>query len=120
MKRQGWGRIIQIGSEVLDQGAPNFSAYVAAKGGQNGLNRSLAKELAVHGITANMVSPGWIPVERHAAVSESEKDAYFSSLPMGRWGTPTDVASTVTFLASEHAGFVTGANLHVNGGRTVQ
>ena len=120
MKEQGWGRIIQIGSEVLDEGAPNFSAYVAAKGGQNGLNRSLSKELAPWGITVNMVSPGWIPVARHADVSAADKAAYLETVPMGRWGTPTDVASAVTYLASEHAGFVTGANLHVNGGRSVQ
>ena len=120
MKDQGWGRIIQIGSEVLDQGTPNFSAYVAAKGAQNGLNRSLAKELAAWNITVNMVSPGWIPVERHQDVAATDRAAYLDSIPMGRWGTPGDVASAVTFLASEHASFVTGANLHVNGGRSVQ
>ena len=120
MKGQSWGRIINIGSEVLNDGAPQFSAYVAAKGGQNGLNRSLAKELAPWNITVNMVSPGWIPVERHADVSESEKAAYLSSIPMGRWGMPSDVASAVSFLASDEAGFITGANLHVNGGRAVQ
>ena len=120
MKERGWGRIIHIGSEVLDEGAPNFSAYVAAKGAQNGLSRSLAKELAPWNITVNMVSPGWIPVERHAEVSAADKESYLASIPMGRWGTPTDIASAVTFLASEHARFVTGANLHVNGGRSVQ
>ena len=120
MKDTGWGRIIHIGSEVLDEGTPNFSAYVAAKGAQNGLSRSLAKELAPWGITVNMVSPGWIPVARHQGVSQADKDAYLESVPMGRFGTPNDVASAVTFLASEHAAFMTGANLHVNGGRSVQ
>ena len=120
MKRQRWGRIINIGSEVLDQGAPHFSAYVAAKGGQNGLHRSLAKELAPWGITVNMVSPGWVPVERHADVGASDLAAYLATVPAGRFGTPNDVAQAVTFLASEHAAFVTGANLHVNGGRSVQ
>ena len=119
MKAQGWGRIINIGSEVFEQGTPNFSAYVAAKGAQNGLSRSLATELAPWNITVNTVSPGWIPVERHAGVPAKEKMAYLSNVPMGRWGTPSDVAGAVTFLASEAAGFITGANLHVNGGRTV-
>ncbi len=119
MKAQSWGRIIQIGSEVFEDGASNFSAYVAAKGGQTGLNRSLSKELAPWGITVNMVSPGWIPVERHAGIGAEEKAAYLSTVPMGRWGTPTDIASAVTFFASDHAGFVTGANLHVNGGRSL-
>ena len=120
MKHQSWGRIINIGSEVLNDGAPQFSAYVSAKGGQNGLNRSLARELAPWNITVNMVSPGWIPVERHSDVSDIEKNEYLASIPMGRWGTPTDVAGAVTFLSSEAAGFITGANLHVNGGRAVQ
>jgi 3-oxoacyl-[acyl-carrier protein] reductase len=61
MKRQRWGRIINIGSEVVQRGVPNFTAYVAAKGGQNGFHRSLATELAPCGITVNMISPGWIP-----------------------------------------------------------
>jgi len=120
MKSQRFGRIIQIGSEVLDEGTPNFSAYVAAKGGQHALTRSLSKELAKHNITVNTVSPGWIPVERHASVPQVDKEAYFKTIPMGRWGTPADVASAVIFFASAHASFVTGANLHVNGGRTVQ
>ena len=120
MKRQRWGRIINIGSEVLADGAPNFSAYVAAKGAQNGLNRSMAKELAPWSITVNMVSPGWIPVARHADTSAADKADYLSSIPMGRWGTPKDVAEAVTFLAGDAAGFVTGADLHLNGGRTVQ
>ena len=120
MKAQRFGRIIQVGSEVLADGTPNFSAYVAAKGGQNGLTRSLSQELAPFNITVNTISPGWIPVERHAHVENTEKAAYLETVPMDRWGTPTDVASAVTFLASDHAGFVTGANLHVNGGRTIQ
>ncbi len=120
MKARRWGRIVHIGSEVVCEGTPGFSPYVAAKGGQLGLARSLARELAPWNITVNTVSPGWVPVARHADVPEAHKTAYLQTVPLGRWGTPRDVAGAVTFLASEAAGFVTGANLHVNGGRTVQ
>jgi 3-oxoacyl-[acyl-carrier protein] reductase len=119
MKAQRWGRIINIGSEVFQRGVPNFTAYVAAKGGQTGFHRSLANELAPSGITVNMVSPGWIPVERHANDSQKDKDDYRALIPAGRWGVPSDVAGAVAFLASDAAGFVTGQNLSVNGGMTV-
>jgi 3-oxoacyl-[acyl-carrier protein] reductase len=119
MKRQRWGRIINIGSEVVQRGVPNFTAYVAAKGGQLGFHRSLATEVAPHGITVNMISPGWIPVERHEAVPQSDKDAYFQLIPAQRWGVPADLAGAVIFLASDAASFVTGQNISINGGMTV-
>jgi len=119
MKQQRWGRVINITSEVFHLGVPNFSAYVAAKGGQTGLSRSLARELAPWGITVNMIAPGWIPVERHASDPQEAKDAYFATIPAGRWGTPADVAATTAFLASEGAAFVTGQTVSVNGGHTV-
>ena len=119
MKQQRWGRIINIGSEVFQEGVPNFTAYVAAKGGQNGLTRSLAKELAPWEITVNMVSPAWIPVERHEKDPQEEKDAYLADLPSGRWGVPKEVADTVTFLATDEASYVSGQNICVNGAHTV-
>jgi len=119
MKRQRWGRIIHITSEVFALGVPNFSAYVAAKGGQTGLARSLARELAPWNITVNMIAPGWIPVERHANDSHEEKDAYLATIPAGRWGVPADVAAAAAFFASEEAAFVTGQTVHINGGNTV-
>ncbi len=119
MKRQRWGRIINIGSEVFQCGVPNFTAYVAAKGGQNGFNRSLATEVARWGITVNMVSPGWIPVERHEKDPQAEKDAYLATIPMGRWGVPMEVAETVVFLASDEAAYISGQNICVNGAHTV-
>jgi 3-oxoacyl-[acyl-carrier protein] reductase len=119
MKSQRWGRIINIGSEVFQRGVPNFSAYVAAKGGQNGWTRSMGTELAPFGITVNMISPGWIPVERHAADPQTAKDAYLALVPAARWGVPEDVAGAAVFLASEQASFITGQNLTVNGGLTV-
>ncbi len=119
MKQQRWGRIINIGSEVLARGVPDFTAYVAAKGGQNGFHRSLATEVARWGVTVNMISPGWIPVERHADDPQELKDGYRALIPADRWGVPDDVAGAAVFLASDAAGFITGQNLHVNGGMTV-
>ncbi len=119
MKLQHWGRIINIGSEVVARGVPNFTAYVAAKGGQNGFHRGLATEVAGWGITVNMICPGWIPVERHANDPKEEKDGYRALIPADRWGLPQDLAGAVVFLASDSASFVTGQNLHVNGGMTV-
>ncbi len=119
MKRQNWGRIINIGSEVVERGVPNFTAYLAAKGGQNGFHRGLATEVAPFGVTVNMVCPGWIPVERHENDSQSAKDAYRALIPANRWGVPGDVGEAVVFFASEAASFITGQTLHVNGGMTV-
>lgn len=119
MKAQRWGRIVNIGSEVVRRGVPDFSAYVAAKGAQAGWTVSMASELAPWQITVNIVSPGWIPVERHAHDPQSEKDAYRALIPLRRWGVPADVGGVVAFLASEAAAFVTGQDLAVNGGVTV-
>lgn len=119
MKRQRWGRIVHITSEVFTLGVPNFSAYVAAKGGQTGLARSLARELAPWNVTVNMVAPGWIPVERHENDPPEQKAAYLAEVPAGRWGVPTDVAAAVAFFASDEAAFITGQTISVNGGHTV-
>ena len=119
MKAQHWGRIINIGSEVVARGVPNFTAYVAAKGGQNGFHRSLAGELAPHGITVNMIAPGWIPVERHENDPQELKDGYRALIPVNRWGVPSDLDGSIVFLASDASSFVTGQTLHVNGGMTV-
>jgi 3-oxoacyl-[acyl-carrier protein] reductase len=118
MKQKKWGRIINITSEVFQRGMANFSAYVAAKGGQVGWSRSMAGELAPFGITVNCIAPGWIPVERHENAAQAEKDAYFKMIPMARWGVPQDVADAVLYLASEEAGFVSGQTVCVNGGLT--
>lgn len=118
MKSKRWGRIINIGSEVFQRGLGNFSAYVAAKGGQVGFTRSMASELAPIGITVNIVSPGWIPTERHEHDPQEQKDAYRTLIPANRWGTPEDVAAAVVYLASEEASFVTGQTICVNGGMT--
>jgi 3-oxoacyl-[acyl-carrier protein] reductase len=117
-KQQNWGRIINITSEVFQLSVAPFSAYVAAKGAQIGWSRSMSRELAPHGITVNMVAPGWIPVERHEKDPQDVKDAYLATIPMKRWGEPNDVAQAVLYLASQEASFVTGQTICVNGGNS--
>lgn len=118
MKKRGYGRIVNITSEVFHCAVPEFSAYVAAKGGQIGWSRSMAKELAPFGITVNTVAPGWIPTERHEQDPEEAKNEYFKTIPLGRWGTPEDVGNAVVYYSSDEASFITGQTLCVNGGRT--
>ncbi|HEY1743117.1 MAG TPA: SDR family oxidoreductase [Granulicella sp.] len=119
MKERGFGRIINIGSEVFELGNPRFANYVAAKGAQLGLTRSWARELAPTGITVNLVAPGWIPTERHVDANQEEIDSYTANVPMKRMGVPRDIAKTVAFLASDAAGFITGQRFPVNGGNTL-
>jgi 3-oxoacyl-[acyl-carrier protein] reductase len=119
MKQRKWGRIVNIGSEVLERGVPEFSNYVSAKGAQLGLTRSWAMELAKFGVTVNLVAPGWIPTERHADDPQEAKDAYARAVPMGRMGEDEDIAEAVAFLASDAAKFITGQKISVNGGNTL-
>jgi 3-oxoacyl-[acyl-carrier protein] reductase len=120
MKERRRGRIIQIGSEVFEMGMAGFSNYVSAKGAQLGLTRSWAKELGQWGITVNMVSPGWIPTERHGNIPSDAKAEYASHTALKRMGVPDDVAKTVAFLASDAGNFITGQKISVNGGNTLE
>lgn len=115
MKSKNEGRIINIGSEVIQLGNPNFANYVTAKSAQLGMTRSWASELGPHGITVNLVNPGFIPVERHEGVDPT---AYQQGVPLGIMGEPLDIGNAVVFLASHEAKFITGQSLSVNGGNT--
>ena len=119
MKARRRGRIVQIGSDMVDRALPGWSAYAAAKAAQLSLTRTWARELGPAGITVNLVAPGWIPVERHATASEQEREGYRADVPLGRLGAPADVADVVAFLASDSAAFVTGQRITVNGGHTL-
>ena len=119
MRARRHGRIVHIDSEVADRPPPGRSGYATAKSAQIGRVRSWARELAPSGITVNTVAPGFIPVERHADVPEEVRQAYRASVPAGRMGTPDDIAYAVNFLASDHAGFITGQRIIVDGGRSL-
>ncbi|MGP3920074.1 SDR family NAD(P)-dependent oxidoreductase [Nonomuraea sp. 10N515B] len=115
MRERGGGRVIQIGSDVVDRNLPGMSAYIAAKGAQHALTEAWARELGPYGVTVNVVAPGWIPVERHAGLDQS---GYLEEVPLRRMGTPEDVAAAVSFLASDGGAFITGQRVTVNGGHS--
>ncbi|MGV9881327.1 SDR family NAD(P)-dependent oxidoreductase [Streptomyces sp. NPDC003006] len=119
MRGRGGGRIVQIGSDVLERVLPEMSAYTAAKAAQHALTECWARALGPYGITVNTVAPGWIPVERHADASAESLAAYAADVPLRRMGRPEDVAAAVAFLASPQAAFVTGERVKVNGGHTL-
>jgi 3-oxoacyl-[acyl-carrier protein] reductase len=118
MRTQGGGRIINISSSVGRIGWPGDTAYGAAKSGLIGFTRSLAKEVASHGITANVVMPGYIRTDMTAALTPKNIEHMLSLIPLGRAGEPQDVAEVVTFLATAGA-YVTGAVYVVDGGMSL-
>lgn len=120
MLAQGKGRIIYIGSAGSITGGGGSAAYSAAKAGINGLVRALSKELAPKGITVNAVLPALIETDllRDRQPDPEKRKKYIERIPVGRFGTPEDVAYTVLFLASEYAGFITGQQIIVDGGST--
>lgn len=120
MRQRRFGRVIQIGSEVVELGNPRFANYVAAKAAQLGQTRSWARELGPDGITVNLVAPGWIPTERSVDASAADLEAYACGVPLKRMGLPEEVGRVVAFLASDAASFVNGQKIAVNGGNTLE
>jgi 3-oxoacyl-[acyl-carrier protein] reductase len=116
MMKARWGRIINITSVVGASGNPGQANYAAAKAGVVGMTKSLAAELGSRNITVNCVAPGFIDTDMTRALSEEQRTALLSQIPLGRLGMPEDVASAVAYLASPAAAYVTGTVLHVNGG----
>ncbi len=117
MVERQWGRIINVSSLAAQRGSTGgHSHYAAAKAGVVGLSKSLARELAQYGITVNVVSPGWIETEGWQGELEAHRAEYAARVPVGRLGTPEDVAYVVGFLASEEASYLTGITLPINGG----
>ena len=116
MMKQRYGRIVSLSSVVGLRGNAGQTNYAASKAGIIGLTKSIAKELASRGVTANAVAPGFIDTDMTAAMSEAAKAATLASIPLGKLGKPEDVAAAVAFLASEEAGYITGQVLAVDGG----
>lgn len=116
MMKQRYGRIVNITSVVGAAGNPGQANYAAAKAGVAGMTRALARELGSRGITVNCVAPGFISTDMTAALSEEQQKALTGQIPLGRLGQPVDIARAVAYLASPDAGYVTGHELHVNGG----
>ena len=116
MMKARFGRIVNITSVVGYSGNPGQANYCAAKAGVAGMTRSLARELGSRNITVNCVAPGFIATDMTHALTEDQRQAMLATIPLGRAGTPEDVAGAVGFLVSPAAAYVTGTTVHVNGG----
>ena len=116
MMKQRYGRIINITSVVGASGNAGQANYAAAKAGVAGMTRALARELGSRGITVNCVAPGFIETDMTARLPEAQQKALLGQIPLGHLGKPQDIARAVAFLASPDAGYITGQEIHVNGG----
>lgn len=116
MRARRWGRIVQIGSINGQKGQYGQANYAAAKAGMHGFTQSLAQENARYGITVNTVSPGYTATDMVMAVPEDVRGKIAAQIPVGRFGTPEEIAYAVTFFLPDEAGWITGANLSANGG----
>ena len=117
MTDRGWGRIINISSINGQKGQLGQTNYAASKAGMHGFTMALAQEVARKGVTVNTVSPGYIATEMVMAVSEEIRNSIIANIPVNRLGTSEEIAALVDFLASEEAGFATGADFSMNGGQ---
>jgi 3-oxoacyl-[acyl-carrier protein] reductase len=116
MMKARWGRIINVTSVVASSGNPGQANYAAAKAGVAGMTRALARELGSRSITVNCVAPGFIDTDMTRVLGEAQTAALLQQIPVGRLGSPADIAHAVAFLAGPQAGYITGTTLHVNGG----
>ena len=116
MMKQRYGRIVNITSVVGASGNPGQANYAAAKAGVAGMTRSLAREVGSRGITVNCVAPGFIETDMTRSLAEAQSAALLAQIPLGRLGQASEVAHAVAFLASPEASYITGTELHVNGG----
>jgi 3-oxoacyl-[acyl-carrier protein] reductase len=116
MLKQRCGRIINVTSVVGVSGNPGQANYAASKAGIIGLTKSVAKELASRDITVNAVAPGFIETDMTASLVDKAREAMVAQIPLGRAGTVRDIAAAVMFLASDHAAYITGQVIHINGG----
>ena len=116
MMKARWGRIISVSSIVGVTGNPGQTNYAASKAGMIGYSKSLAAEVASRGLTVNVVAPGFIETPMTDVLSDDQKSKLLTNVPAGRLGQGAEIAAAVAFLASEEAGYITGATMHVNGG----
>ena len=116
MMKQRYGRIISITSVVGASGNPGQANYAAAKAGVAGMTRALARELGSRGVTVNCIAPGFIETDMTAGLPEEQQKALLGQIPLGHLGKPQDIAHAVAFIASPQAGYITGQEIHVNGG----
>jgi len=116
MMKRRWGRIINITSVVGVTGNPGQANYCASKAGLIGMSKSMAMEIANRGITINCVAPGFIRTAMTDELNKAQQESILSNIPAGAMGVPEDIASSVVYLASDEAGYMTGQTLHVNGG----
>lgn len=119
MLEQSYGRIINISSINGEKGQMGQANYSAAKAGVHGFTMAIAQEGARKGVTANTISPGYIATEMIMAMKEEIRESVRKQIPVGRFGTPEDIARIVVFLADEKSGFITGANISANGGQFI-
>jgi len=116
MTKARWGRIITIGSVVGSMGNAGQTNYSATKAGVGGFTRSLARELGSRNITVNCISPGFIDTDMTKNLPDESRDALLTNVPLGRFGAPEEIAEVVNFLSGDAGAYITGENIHVNGG----